>query len=393
MMLVRSTSGYRIRWIFALSRLCHSSNAPVVCRYCHDSGIFKLHCGYIYIYINLRIKAISLKVKLEWATARSIGKWINGGHCSLDSLEILQGFGTRTLFFLLERRSVHAARSLGVLNHTGVPRLTPGPGPGGAEPRPAVSIRPESQTLYHCTTGPVFSYRNAPELLFATCKGRLINSVRRLRGDLPELHQPSAPEPSGSLFAFCRCAIELSNLACYLHEPSEPHQPSGTLRNFLSYALEPAAISSTTVHGTCERTSDGPGLLSKKSMTIWPTWWWHSACHVGTQWKQRPVIEHEPMQRPQRHPLLEEPSWWQLLPNPHVAIWLETYKMNLICKGATHGLLLPADGRRVWPPYHFSIDMKGMIRMMQVLAACARAATNHWCRGAVPAVTTSIGIG
>ena len=42
--------------------------------------------------------------------------------------------------------------------------------------------------------------------------------------NLPEPHQPSAPEQSGSLFAFCHYAMELStNLACYLHQnPPEP---------------------------------------------------------------------------------------------------------------------------------------------------------------------------
>ena len=116
-----------------------------------------------------------------------------------------------------------------------------------------------------------------------------------LNQNLPEPHQPSAPKQSGSLSAFCQYAIELStNLACYLHwnppnlishpEPSRTlsaphrsklHQPSapepsgtssaictGTLWNFISFlrhnppelhqpsAPEPSGISSAICTGT-----------------------------------------------------------------------------------------------------------------------------------------------
>ena len=89
--------------------------------------------------------------------------------------------------------------------------------------------------------------------LFAMCTGHLSNSVCYLHRNHPKLHrpsepepyQPSAPEQSGSLSAFCHYAIELSiNLACCLHQnPPEFRQPS---------APEPSGTSSAICTGTLQ---------------------------------------------------------------------------------------------------------------------------------------------
>ena len=59
------------------------------------------------------------------------------------------------------------------------------------------------------------------------CTGTIRNFIGHLNRNLPEPHQPSAPEQSGNLSIFYHYAIESSTtLACYLHRnPPEPHQP------------------------------------------------------------------------------------------------------------------------------------------------------------------------
>ena len=58
-----------------------------------------------------------------------------------------------------------------------------------------------------------------PHQVSAICAVTLRNLISYLPWECPELHQPSAPEPSGTSSAFC-----------YLHrKPPEPHpEPSGT---------------------------------------------------------------------------------------------------------------------------------------------------------------------
>ena len=81
----------------------------------------------------------------------------------------------------------------------------------------------------------------------AICTGTLWNFISHLHWNPPELHQPSAPEPSGISSAIC--IRTLRNFISFLrHNPPELHQPSApepsgissaictrTLRNFISF--------------------------------------------------------------------------------------------------------------------------------------------------------------
>ena len=69
----------------------------------------------------------------------------------------------------------------------------------------------------------------------AICPGTLGNLISHLPRNLPEPHQPSAPEPSGTSSAFCPGTLQ--NLVCYLHR-NPPGTSSaicpGTFRNLIS---------------------------------------------------------------------------------------------------------------------------------------------------------------
>ena len=80
----------------------------------------------------------------------------------------------------------------------------------------------------------LLSARDTSATLSTICTGSIGNFIGHLGRNLPQLHQPSAPEQSGSMPTFCHYVIKLStNLACYLHRNppnlmSHP-EPSRTL--------------------------------------------------------------------------------------------------------------------------------------------------------------------
>ena len=97
----------------------------------------------------------------------------------------------------------------------------------------------------------------------AICPGTLGNLISHLHRNLPEPHQLSAPQPSGTLSAICPGTLQ--NLISNLHQNSwkasapEPSGTSlaictGTLRNLISYlprnSPEPHQLSSPKPFGT-----------------------------------------------------------------------------------------------------------------------------------------------
>ena len=114
--------------------------------------------------------------------------------------------------------------------------------------------------------------RNLPGTSSAICTGTLWNLISYLHRNPPKPHQPSAPEPSGTLSTIC---TGIRNLISHLHRnPPEPHQQSapelreaictGTLQNLINhlprnppephqpFAPEPSGTSSAICTGTLQ---------------------------------------------------------------------------------------------------------------------------------------------
>ena len=118
------------------------------------------------------------------------------------------------------------------------------------------------------------------------CAGTLRNLICNLHQNSPELHQFSAPKPSGTSSTIC--AGTLRKLVCYLHRnPPELHQPAapelsgtssaictGTLRNLISNLHRKAPEPSGTFSGTwcCSCTGSHQSFSGLKTPSKFCCW-------------------------------------------------------------------------------------------------------------------------